>query len=102
MTAPSTNPSSTNPSSTTASPGSRKTHLAGPRPAKRVPIREVVLRTGASVVHNDASGPYTEPAHVAHLRSGLPALRARWTAERQDTETYVGRPVRPEDDGRRS
>ena len=102
MTAPSTNPSSTNPSSTTASTGSRKTHLAGPRPAMRVPMREVVLSTGDSVVLYDTSGPYTDPAHVADIRSGLPALRAPWIAERQDTETYEGRPVRPEDDGRRS
>jgi len=102
MTAPSTNPSSTNPSSTTASPGSRKPPLAGPRPAMRVPMREVVLSTGDSVVLYDTSGPYTDPAHVADIRSGLPALRAPWIAERQDTETYEGRPVRPEDDGRRS
>src|SRR3569833_3767117 len=102
MTAPSTNPSSTNPPSTTASTGSRKTHLAGPRPAMRVPMREVALSTGDSVVLYDTSGPYTDPAHVADIRSGLPALRAPWIAERQDTETYEGRPVRPEDDGRRS
>jgi phosphomethylpyrimidine synthase len=101
MTAPSTTPSTTTASSGTA-PGSRKTHLPGPRPDMRVPMREVVLSTGDTVVLYDTSGPYTDPAHVADIRRGLPALRAPWVAERGDTEAYQGRPLRPEDDGRRS
>jgi phosphomethylpyrimidine synthase len=101
MTAPFTNPSVST-ASDGAAPGSRKTHLAGPRPDMRVPMREVVLSTGDTVVLYDTSGPYTDPAHVADIRRGLPALRAPWIAERRDTEVYPGRPVRPEDDGRRS
>ena len=104
MTAPSTTPSTTTSGSTapgSTAPGSRKTHLAGPRPDMRVPMREVVLTTGDTVVLYDTSGPYTDPTHVADIRRGLPALRAPWIAERQDTEAYRGRPVRPEDDGRR-
>ncbi|GAA4145885.1 phosphomethylpyrimidine synthase ThiC [Actinomadura keratinilytica] len=80
----------------------RKTYLVGSRPDVRVPMREVSLTNGAKVVLYDTSGPYTDPDHVVDVRRGLPALRARWIAERGDTAEYEGRPVRPEDDGRRS
>ena len=86
--------------STTAT-GSRKTYLAGPCEDMRVPMREVVLGTGASVVLYDTSGPYTDPDFDADVRRGLPPVRAAWIAERADTEEYDGRPVRAEDDGRR-
>ncbi|TQN43710.1 hydroxymethylpyrimidine synthase [Blastococcus colisei] len=86
----------------TTSTASRKTYLAGPRPGMRVPMREIVLSTGDSVVLYDTSGPYTDPTFEADVRSGLPSVRAAWIAERGDTEEYEGRPVRPEDDGRRS
>jgi len=33
----------------------------------------------------DTSGPYTDPAAKIDIRSGLPALRARWIAERGDS-----------------
>jgi phosphomethylpyrimidine synthase len=67
----------------------------------RVPMREVVLSTGDSVVLYDTSGPYTDPAADTDVRTGLPAVRAAWIAERGDTQTYEGRPVRAEDDGRK-
>ncbi|MBX6767681.1 MAG: phosphomethylpyrimidine synthase ThiC [Actinomadura rubrobrunea] len=86
---------------TVASPA-RKTYLVGSRPDIRVPMREVPLTNGATVVLYDTSGPYTDPDHVVDVRRGLPPLRAKWIAERGDTEEYDGRPVRPEDDGRRS
>ncbi|HVM27899.1 MAG TPA: hypothetical protein VM433_09525, partial [Mycobacteriales bacterium] len=41
-------------------PGSRKTYLQGSRPDLRVPMREVPLSTGDSVVLYDTSGPYTD------------------------------------------
>ncbi|MQA94896.1 MAG: phosphomethylpyrimidine synthase ThiC [Streptosporangiales bacterium] len=81
---------------------SRKTFLHGTRPDLRVPMREVPLTSGGSVVLYDTSGPYTDPAHTTDVRRGLPALRAGWIAERGDTATYEGRTVRAEDDGRRS
>src|SRR3954467_13731752 len=81
---------------------SRKPHLAGSRPDLRVPMREVLLSTGDSVVLYDTSGPYTDPSLKVEGRLGLPALRADWIAERGDTETYQGRPARPEDDGRKT
>ncbi|WP_052091187.1 phosphomethylpyrimidine synthase ThiC [Modestobacter caceresii] len=82
-------------------PGSRKTHLQGSRPDLRVPMREVQLSTGDSVVLYDTSGPYTDPAVHTDIRAGLPRLRENWIAERADTESYEGRPVQPVDNGRR-
>jgi phosphomethylpyrimidine synthase len=95
MTAP------TSTSSSTPTAASRKTYLPGPRPDMHVPMREVSLTTGNSVVLYDTSGPYTDPDHETDVRRGLPALRASWIAERGDTQAYDGRPARPEDDGRR-
>ena len=46
----------------TAFPGSRKTYLQGSREDLKVPMREVVLSTGDSVVLYDTSGPYTDTA----------------------------------------
>ena len=80
---------------------SRKTYLQGERADVRVPMREVALTTGDSVVLYDTSGPYTEPTYEADVRRGLPPLRAGWITERRDTEPYEGRPGRAEDDGRR-
>jgi phosphomethylpyrimidine synthase len=80
-------------------PGSRKTYLQGSRPDLRVPMREVVLSTGDSVVLYDTSGPYTDPSLRTDVRLGLPALRKDWIAERGDTEEYDGRPVQPVDNG---
>jgi phosphomethylpyrimidine synthase len=65
-------------------------------------MREVRLTTGDSVVLYDTSGPYTDDAVTTDIRRGLPPLRAPWIGERGDTETYEGRPPRPEDDGRRA
>ena len=51
MTAETTTPTDT------AFPGSRKTYLQGSRPDLQVPMREVQLTTGDSVVLYDTSGP---------------------------------------------
>jgi phosphomethylpyrimidine synthase len=87
---------------TSTAPTSRKVYLTGQRPGLRVPMREVVLTTGDSVVLYDTSGPYTDPEQATDVRRGLPQLRAPWIDGRGDTESYAGRPVRPEDDGRRA
>ena len=79
--------------------GSRKTYLAGSRPDLRVPMREVLLTTGDSVVLYDTSGPYTDTSLKLDIRLGLPPLRATWIEDRADTEAYEGRATRPEDDG---
>jgi phosphomethylpyrimidine synthase len=80
-------------------PGSRKTYLSGSRPDLRVPMREVGLSTGDSVILYDTSGPYTDTTVLTDIRLGLPALRQPWIAERGDTVAYPGRPVQPMDDG---
>ncbi|HWG92782.1 MAG TPA: phosphomethylpyrimidine synthase ThiC, partial [Mycobacteriales bacterium] len=80
-------------------PGSRKTYLQGSRPDLRVPMREVPLSTGDSVVLYDTSGPYTDPSLRTDVRLGLPRLRDAWIDERGDTEAYEGRPVLPVDNG---
>jgi phosphomethylpyrimidine synthase len=83
----------------TAFPGSRKTYLQGSRPDLQVPMREVELTNGDSVVLYDTSGPYTDTSLRTDIRLGLPALRAPWIAERGDTEAYAGREVQPIDNG---
>ncbi len=83
-------------------PAARKTYLQGSRPDVRVPMREVPLTNGDVVVLYDTSGPYTDPEQRTDVRRGLPALREPWIAERGDTAPYEGRPVRPEDDGRKA
>ncbi len=80
-------------------PRSRKIHVQGSRPDLRVPMRLVEQSdTPASfgaeanppVYVYDTSGPYTDPAARIDIRSGLPALRARWIEERGDTEVLPG------------
>ena len=83
----------------TAFPGSRKTYLQGSRPDLLVPMREVPLSNGASVVLYDTSGPYTDSTLRTDIRLGLPTLRAAWIAERGDTASYDGREVQPVDNG---
>ncbi len=76
-------------------PNSRKVYVTGSRPDIRVPMREISQAdtpTGMGVEKNppiyvyDCSGPYTDPAAKIDIRSGLPALREKWIAERNDTE----------------
>jgi len=76
-------------------PNSRKIHITGSRPDLRVPMREISQSdtpTGMGGEKNppifvyDCSGPYSDPEARIDIRSGLPALRAQWIAERGDTE----------------
>ncbi|MBL0142222.1 MAG: phosphomethylpyrimidine synthase ThiC [Betaproteobacteria bacterium] len=80
-------------------PRSRKVHAEGSRADIRVPMREISQSdTPASfgpeanppVFVYDTSGPYTDPAARIDIRSGLPALRARWIEERADTQKLDG------------
>ena len=79
-------------------PNSRKTHVDGSRPDIRVPMREISQSdTPASfgsepnppVTVYDCSGPYSDPQAKIDIRSGLPALRAQWIAERGDSEALA-------------
>jgi phosphomethylpyrimidine synthase len=78
---------------------SRKIYVEGSRPDIRVPFREISLSDTPSafgaeknppVVVYDTSGPYTDPSVSIDIRNGLPALRAGWIAERNDTEQLDG------------
>ncbi len=81
-------------------PGSKKVYIKGVlHPDIRVPMREVALTNGSSLRLYDTSGPYTDPAVPIDVTQGLPAIRQAWIQQREDTETYVGREVRPEDNG---
>jgi len=80
-------------------PNSRKMYVQGSRPDIRVPMREISQSdTPASfgaeknppVFVYDTSGPYTDPVAKIDIRSGLPALRAAWIAERNDSEELAG------------
>ncbi|MCH6161504.1 phosphomethylpyrimidine synthase ThiC [Streptomyces sp. M600PL45_2] len=79
--------------------GWHKGYLSGSRPDLRVPVRRVHLTSGKDVTLYDTSGPYTDPAIDTDVRRGLPPLRRNWIIERDDTEEYTGRELRPEDDG---
>jgi len=78
---------------------SRKVYIQGSRPDIQVPFREISLSDTPSafgaeknppVMVYDTSGPYTDPKINIDIRSGLPALRAKWIAERGDTEQLAG------------
>ena len=76
-------------------PNSRKVYVEGARPDIRVPMREITQSDTPAAMGTeknppifvyDTSGPYTDPAVQIDIRSGLPALREKWIAERGDTE----------------
>ncbi len=78
---------------------SHKIYVQGSRPDIQVPFREISLSdtpssfggdTNPPVVVYDTSGPYTDPNVEIDIRNGLPALRAQWIAERNDTEQLDG------------
>ncbi|WP_194914414.1 phosphomethylpyrimidine synthase ThiC [Catenulispora rubra] len=90
-------------SESSGSSASSKTYLpSDARADLRVPMREIALTNGDSVVLYDTSGPYTDPEVRTDVRFGLPALRSAWIAERGDTEQYEGRTWQPTDDGLKS
>ncbi|MDP3677821.1 MAG: phosphomethylpyrimidine synthase ThiC, partial [Methylotenera sp.] len=87
------------PATTQAFAKSRKVYIEGSRPDIRVPFREISLSDTPSmfgaeknppVMVYDTSGPYTDPDVSIDIRNGLPALRAAWIAERNDTEQLDG------------
>jgi phosphomethylpyrimidine synthase len=80
-------------------PASRKVYVTGTRPDLRVPMREISQSdtpAGFGEEKNpplfvyDTSGPYTDPAARIDIRAGLPALREKWIAEREDTVLLDG------------
>ena len=68
----------------------------------RVPFREIALSEGAaekSFRVYDPSGPYTDAHATIDVEKGLPRIREAWVRERGGVEEYVGRDIKPEDNG---
>ncbi|SMD08787.1 hydroxymethylpyrimidine synthase [Fulvimarina manganoxydans] len=88
---------------TGALPASRKIHRSSDRfPGLKVPLRAISVHPSASepdVVVYDPSGPYTDPAASIDIGQGLPRIRTPFIEARADTQAYVGRAVKPEDNG---
>ncbi len=87
------------PATTLPFANSRKVYVQGSRPDIQVPFREISLSDTPSnfgaeknppVMVYDTSGPYTDPSISIDIRNGLPALRAKWIEERNDTEQLDG------------
>ena len=77
-------------------PQSRKIYVQGTLPDVRVPMRQIAQsdtptsfggEKNPPIFVYDCSGPYTDPTVNIDIRSGLPALRATWIEERNDTDT---------------
>ncbi|GAB3626047.1 thiamine biosynthesis protein ThiC [Pandoraea terrae] len=80
-------------------PNSRKIYVEGSSPDIQVPMREISQSDTPSsfggeknppIFVYDTSGPYTDPNAKIDIRSGLPALRAKWIDDRNDTEALPG------------
>jgi phosphomethylpyrimidine synthase len=75
----------------------------------RVPLREVTLsptkafngriEMNEPVRVYDCSGPWGDPTFHGKSEEGLPALREKWIAARNDVIAYDGREVKPQDNG---
>jgi len=86
-----------------ALPSSRKIYAEGEMfPDIRVPMREISLEPTSEdppVIVYDTSGIYTDASAEIDLEKGLPRLRDPWVRARGDVEEYIGREVKPEDNG---
>ena len=80
-------------------PQSRKVYIQGSRPDIRVPMREIGqsdtpagkgAEKNPAIYVYDTSGPYTDPEAKIDIRAGLPPLREKWIAAREDTEILSG------------
>ena len=89
-------------------PNSKKVYVQGSRPDIKVPMREIQLSPTTGTFGNeenpplrvyDTSGPYTDENYQVDITKGLPPIRDAWIRERNDTEEYEGRKIRPEDNG---
>lgn len=92
-------------------PNSKKVYVKGSREDIQVPMREIALsptesvrgiEMNESIRVYDTSGPYTDEVIHTNYEQGLAPHRLPWILERGDVEFYVGRDVKPEDNGLRS
>lgn len=93
-----------NPEITTGGlPASRKIYVNGSlHPEIRVPMREISVHPTvgeAPLPVYDSSGPYTDPEAAIDIRKGLAQLRRNWIIARGDVEDYIGREIKPQDNG---
>ena len=92
---------------TGALPGSVKLFAQGSPLLQGVNVgmRAIELATNSGekpVVVYDTSGPYTDVNEKVDINKGLAPLRASWIEARDDNERYVGRALKPEDNGQRA
>ncbi|HMN38024.1 MAG TPA: phosphomethylpyrimidine synthase ThiC [Hyphomicrobium sp.] len=84
-------------------PASRKVYATPDGHADvRVPFREIALSADSGEPPfrvYDPSGPYTDGAFQIDVEKGLPRVRQSWVEERGGIEGYLGREVKPEDNG---
>jgi len=79
-------------------PNSRKIYVSGKNfSGIRVPMQEISLTDGTLFTVYDTSGPHTDPQVKVNVHHGLPDVRGTWIEMRDDTVTYEGRVVKPED-----
>src|SRR5688572_11308234 len=65
----------------------------------RVPFRDISLKDNSSMRVYDTRGPWGDPETTCDVRMGLSPVRESWILERNDSEEYAGRNVKPEDNG---
>jgi phosphomethylpyrimidine synthase len=98
------------PHSSESLPNSTRVYAAGKiHPQLRVPFREISqsptktpsgrTESNEAIRVYDCSGPWGDPNFNGDVEEGLPALRREWILARGDVEEYVGRDVRPNDNG---
>ncbi len=81
-------------------PASQKVYVSSSNAEDiKVPMREISLTDGTSCTVYDCSGPYTDPNIDIDVHKGLPDVRSQWIEQREDTEFYEGRQIKPEDNG---
>lgn len=64
-----------------------------------VPFKKVELTNQSSFLLYDTSSLYTDENSEIDITKGLPEIRKSWILERNDTENYIGRTIKPEDNG---
>ena len=81
-------------------PASRKVYVSSENMSDvKVPMRQIDLTDGTHVTVYDCSGPYTDPKATIDVHKGLPDVRSKWIEARADTENYLGRDIKPIDNG---
>lgn len=89
-------------------PASKKVYVEGSQGDIRVPFREIeqtpTVTTRGEEINSpirvyDTSGPYTDENVTIDIEKGLPSVRSNWVIARGDVEEYLGREIKPEDNG---